>query len=129
MSRTKLRTSAAIISAAAVASLVGVAGPASASGGTPAPIPAGINCDTNPLVLSKIGPGIAVNWAGDAGCVGIKTTATTVRLAWVVRSPGWTYVVQRNGGTTKDRVQILFTYTKTGTKLTFRYQLGKTVIS
>src|SRR4051812_28859702 len=81
MSRTKLRTSAAMISAAAVASLVGVAGPASASGGTPAPIPAGINCDTNPLVLSKIGPGIAVNWAGDAGCVGIKTTPTPVRLA------------------------------------------------
>ena len=129
MSRTKLRTSAAMISTAAVASLVGIAGPASASGGTTAPIPAGINCDTDPLVLSKIGPGIAVNWAGDAGCVGIKTTATTVRLAWVVRSPGWTYVVQRNGGTTRDRVQILFTHTRTGTKLTFRYQLGKTVVS
>ena len=52
-----------------------------------------------------------------------------MRLAWVVRSPGWTYVVKRNGGTTKDRVELLFTYTKTGTKLTFRYQLGKTVIS
>jgi hypothetical protein len=128
MSRTKLRTSAAMISAAAVASLVGMAGPASASGSDPV-IPAGINCDTNPLVLSKVGPGISVNWAGDAGCVGIKTTATTVRLAWVVRSPGWTYVVKRNGGTTNDRVELLFTHTKTGTKLSFRYQLGKTVIS
>jgi hypothetical protein len=128
MIRTPLRTSAAIVSAVAVASLTGLAGPASASGGDTPAIPAGINCDTNPLVLSKVGPGIAVNWAGDAGCVGIKTTATTVRLAWVVRSPGWTYVVQRNGGTTRDRVQILFTHTKTGTKLSFRYQLGKTVI-
>src|SRR4051794_38549969 len=124
MSRTKLRTSAAMISAAAVASLVGVAGPASASGGTPAPIPAGINCDTNPLVLSKIGPGIAVNWAGDAGCVGIKTTATTVRLAWVVRSPRWTYVVQRDGGTTKDRGEILFPPTRTGPKLTPPHKPG-----
>ena len=129
MSRLNFRTSVAMVSAAAAASLVGVAGPASASGGDSPVIPAGINCDTNPLVLSKIGPGIAVNWAGDAGCVGIKTTATTVRLAWVVRSPGWTYVVKRNGGTTRDRVEILFTHTKTGTKLTFRYQLGKTVVS
>ena len=129
MSRLNFRTSVAMVSAAAAASLVGVAGPASASGGGSTVIPAGINCDTNPLVLSKVGPGIAVNWAGDAGCVGIKTTATTVRLAWVVRSPGWTYVVKRNGGTTRDRVEILFTHTRTGTKLTFRYQLGKTVVS
>src|SRR4051794_41775918 len=79
MSRTKLRTSAAMISAAAVASLVGVAGPASASGGTPPPIPARINCDTNPLVLSQIGPPLAVNWGGGARCVGIQNPPTPGR--------------------------------------------------
>jgi hypothetical protein len=129
MSRTPLRLSSAIASVATLACMMGVAGPASASGGTPTtPIPAGINCGTSPLVLSRTAPDIAVNYAGDAGCVGVRVTATTVRLAWVVLSPGWTYVVKRNGGGTNDRVELQFTHTATGTKLTFRYERGRTVI-
>lgn len=126
MSRIKLRSSAAAISVAAVASLVGMAGPASA--GTDVAIPAGINCDTDSSVLSMAAPDIAVNWAGDAGCVGIRVTPSAVRLGWVVASPGWTSVVKRNGGTTRDRVELLFTHVPTGEKVSFRFQQGRTVV-
>jgi hypothetical protein len=128
MSRTHLRLSSAVASALTFACLLGVTGPASASGGTPAPVPAGIDCGTSPLVLSRTAPDIAVNYAGDAGCVGIRVTSTSVRLAWVVLSPGWTYVVRKNGGGTNARVELQFTHAATGTKLGFRYERGKTVI-
>jgi hypothetical protein len=129
MSRTSLRASVALASVATIGSLVGLAGPASANDDVYESLPNGVNCDRNPLVLSKMGPNIAVNWAGKAGCVGIETTATTVRVAWVVRTRGWTHIVRRNGGTTNDRVVIQFTHVETGTILMFRYELGRTVIS
>ena len=128
MSRTSRRASAVIASAATVASLFGLAGPASANDVYDS-LPDGINCFRNPLVLSKVGPNTAINWAGKAGCVGIETTTTTVRVAWVVKNRGWTYVVTRNGGTTNDRVVIKFTHVATGTTLLFRYEMGRTVIS
>jgi hypothetical protein len=129
MSRTSLRATAAVASVVTLGSLFGLAGPASANDDVYDSLPNGINCDRNLGVQSKVGPNIAVNWAGKAGCVGIETTATTVRVAWVVRNRGWQYVIVRNGGTTNDRVVIRFTHVATGTVLSFRYELGKTVIS
>jgi hypothetical protein len=132
MSRTPARVSAAlaIASLASVASIAGLAGPAAAQGGNPPPpSPVGIDCFTAPAVVAKTTPDIAVNYAGDAGCVGVRVTATTLRLAWVVLNPGWTYVVKSNGGTTRSRVEVLFTKASTGQKVDFRYERGKTVVS
>jgi hypothetical protein len=132
MSRTPARVTAALAITAitSVASLAGLAGPAAAQGGTPPPpSPVGIDCFNDPAIVAKTTPDIAVNYAGDAGCVGVRVTATTVRLAWVVRNPGWTSVVKSNGGTTRSRVEVLFTKTSTGQKIDFRYQLGKTVVN
>ena len=128
MARKSLRAAATLTSALTLGSLLGVVGPASANDVYDS-LDVWVNCDKNPLVLSKVAPDIAVNWAGKAGCVGIQTTATTVRVAWIVRTRGWTSVIRRNGGTTNDRVVIEFTHVATGTKLIFRYELGKTIVS
>ena len=61
-------------------------------------------------------PDVAVNYAGDAACVGIRVTSTSVRLAWVVLAPGWNYVVKRNGGGTNSRVEHQFSQASTGDK-------------
>ena len=72
---------------------------------------------------------VAVNYAGTAGCVGVRTVnSTTLRLAWVVLAPNWTYVVKSNGEGTNSRVQLQFTQTATGKRIDFRYEFGKTVI-
>jgi hypothetical protein len=123
MSRTPLR-SAVVLSAVSLAALVGLAGPAAAQGGNPPPpAPAGIDCSALPHAAD-----VAVNYAGDAGCVGVRVANGTTRLAWVVTNPGWTYVVKSNGARTNNRVEVLFTQTATGKKLTFRYELGRTRI-
>jgi hypothetical protein len=131
MSRNLRRTSSAIISAITVASLLGFAGPASAKD-EPAPVPT-VQLDCfgdfgDPTIPDMTAPNVAVNYAGDAACVGIKVTATNVRLAWVVLAPGWTYEVRRNGGGTRARVELRFTNQSTGEKLDFRYQLGRVTI-
>jgi hypothetical protein len=126
MSRNLRRTSSAIISAITVASLLGFAGPASA---LVSKVP--LDCFGEfgaPTIPTWTRPDVAVNYAGDAACVGVKVTATSVRLAWVVRAPGWTYEVRRNGGGTQARVELRFTNQSTGEKLDFRYQLGRVTI-
>jgi len=81
MSRTSVRASA-LVSAVTVASLIGLAGPASAQGGSPDPVPTpvGLDCST----VRPADPNIAVNYAGDAGCVGIRVSGQGLRLVWVV---------------------------------------------
>ena len=126
MSRNLRRTSSAIISAITVASTLGFAGSASAVVST---VP--LDCFGEfgaPTIPTWSGPNVAVNYAGDAACVGVKVTATSVRLAWVVLAPGWTYEVRRNGGGTQARVELRFTNQSTGEKLDFRYQLGRVTI-
>ena len=49
--------------------------------------------------------------AGDAGCVGVQVANGTLRLAWVVPTPGWTYAVKSNGAGTNTRIQIDFSNT------------------
>jgi hypothetical protein len=131
MSRTTLRASSAIISAVTAASLLGITGPASAKDEPAAPAVV-LDCFGDfgdPTIPNMTRPNVAVNYAGDAACVGIKVTATNVRLAWVVLAPGWTYEVRRNGGGTRARVELRFTNQSTGDKLDFRYQLGRVTIS
>jgi hypothetical protein len=73
-------------------------------------------------------PDVAVNYAGNAGCVGVRQVGSTLRLAWVVLADGWSYVVRSNGTGTNGRVQLEFTNRETGESFGFRYELGKTVI-
>ena len=125
MSRNSVRASA-LVSAVTVASIIGLTGPAMAQGGSPAPVPTPdpLDCST----VRPADPNIAVNYAGDAGCVGIRVSGPGLRLAWVVVTPGWTYVVKSNGTGTNSRVELRFSNASTGQKVTFRYERGKTVI-
>jgi hypothetical protein len=104
-------------------------------GGTPAPAPAPApdpapqpDCFGDPAIVAMTTPDIAVNYAGGAGCVGVRTSATSLSLAWVVLTPGWTYEVLSNGGGTNSRVQLKFTETATGLTRDFRFEFGKTVV-
>ena len=124
MSRNSVRASA-LASAVTLASLFGLAGPAVAQGGTPPPAPApALDCTT----VAPADPNVAINYAGDAGCVGIRVSGPGLRLAWVVVAKGWTYVVKSNGTGTNSRVELRFTNAATGQKVDFRYERGKTVI-
>ena len=130
MSRTTLRASSAILSAVTAVSFLGITGPASAKDEPAAPAVV-LDCFGDfgdPTIPNMTRPNVAVNYAGDAACVGIKVNATSVRLAWVVLAPGWSYVVKRNGGGTNSRVELRFTQASTGDKLDFRFQRGTTTI-
>jgi hypothetical protein len=111
-------------------SLLGITGPASAKDEPPAPA-AVLDCFGDlgdPTIPDMTAPDVAVNYAGDAACVGVRVTATSVRLAWVVLAPEWSYVVRKNGGGTDSRVELRFTQASTGDRLTFRFQRGTTTI-
>jgi hypothetical protein len=131
-------TTASVVAALGLGTALGLAGPANAKGGgsapAPAPAPAEQPLDCygdfgDPTIPDMTDPDVAVNYAGTAGCVGVRTVnGTTLRLAWVVLAPNWTYVVKSNGEGTNSRVQLQFTNTITGQKIDFRYEFGKTVI-
>jgi hypothetical protein len=129
----------ALATAIGFAVVLGSASPALAKGGgstpaptpTPAPAPVLLDCFGDvgdPTIPNMTEPDVAVNYAGEAGCVGIRTSATSLRLAWVVLAPGWSYVVKSDGGGTNSRVQLQFTQASTGKRIDFRYEFGKTVI-
>jgi len=123
-----------ILATATAVATFGIAAPAGASGGSstpPAPAPVYLDCFGDfgdPTIPNMTEPDVAVNYAGEAGCVGVRSSGSTLRLAWVVLAPGWTYVVKSNGEGTNSRVQLQFTQTATGKRIDFRYEFGKTVI-
>jgi hypothetical protein len=140
----RLATSAVVASLSLVAAL-GLAGPAAAKGGgsggsggsggatttAPAPAPVGLDCFGDfgdPTIPNMTDPDVAVNYAGEAGCVGVRVSSTSLSLAWVVLAPGWTYTVKSNGGGTNSRVQLQFNQASTGKSIDFRFEFGKTVI-
>ena len=137
----RLATSAVVASLSLVAAL-GLAGPAAAKGGgsggggattttTPAPPPVYLDCFGDfgdPTIPNMTDPDVAVNYAGEAGCVGVRVANDTLRLAWVVLADGWTYVVKSNGTGTNSRVQLLFNQASTGKSIDFRFEYGKTSI-
>jgi hypothetical protein len=132
----------AVIASVTLAAALGLAGPAAAKGGTkpvatspapapPAPEPLPLDCFGDfgdPTIPNMTAPDVAVNYAATAGCVGVQSVGSTLRLAWVVLAPGWTYVVKSNGTGTNSRVQLLFTNTASGAQVDFRYEFGKVVI-
>jgi hypothetical protein len=128
------RATSAIVASLSLIAVVGLAGPAAAQGGNPAPTaPAPVLLDCfgdfgDPTIPNMTEPDVAVNYAGDAGCVGVRVGDGTLRLAWVVLADGWTYVVKSNGTGTLSRVQLQFTQTATGRKIDFRFEYGKTKI-
>src|SRR4051795_3001924 len=129
MSRTSLRASAALVSAATVASLVGLAGPAMAQGGshpTPDPAPVALDCSPgNPAIAAMTDSDVAVNYAGDAGCVGVRLSDAGLKLAWVMLADGWSYDVRDNGTGTNSRVQLRFVNRAADQKVDFRFERGK----
>jgi hypothetical protein len=123
----RLATSA-VIASLGLAAALGAAGPAAAND---APASAPLDCFGDfgdPTIPNMTEPDVAVNYAGDAGCVGVRVGDGTLRLAWVVLADGWTYVVKSNGTGTNSRVQLEFTQTTTGRKIDFRFEFGKTKI-
>lgn len=131
------RATAAVVASLSLLTVFGAAEPAVAKGGNPtsppAPAPAPVFLDCfgdfgDPTIPNMTAPDVAVNYAGDAGCVGVQVGAGTLRLAWVVLADGWTYVVQSNGVGTLSRVQLQFTQTATGRNIDFRFEFGKTKI-
>ena len=79
-------------------------------------------------------PGATNPWSypiDDVACV-VLDTSSGIRLVGVSNvQPGWTYVVKSAGGpagSKSDRVEIRFENRKTGQKLTFRFEPGKTFI-
>ena len=103
-------------------------------GGTTAPAPApdpapvSPDCFGDPAIVAMTTPDVAVNYAVGAGCVGVHTSASSLSLAWVVLTPGWTYEVLSNGGGTNSRVQVKFTNASTHQSVDFRFEFGKTVV-
>jgi len=129
------RRAATLAASLSLVAALGFAGPAAAKGGdqpAPAPAPAPLDCFGDfgdPTIPNMTEPDVAVNYAGTAGCVGVRQVSSTqLRLAWVVLAPNWSYVVKSNGEGTNSRVQLQFTNRVTGEKLDFRYEFGKTVI-
>ena len=126
----RLATTAVIASLSLVAAL-GTAGSAAANNPAPQPASAPLDCFGDfgdPTIPNMTDPDVAVNYAGDAGCVGVRVGSGTLRLAWVVLADGWTYVVKSNGTGTNSRVELQFTQTATGRKIDFRFEFGKTKI-
>jgi hypothetical protein len=137
MPRLPRRATAALVAPLCLVGALALAGPAAAKGGTPAPAPAPapaaapLDCFGDfgdPTIPNMTAPDVAVNYAGDAGCVGVRVSETGLRLAWVVLADGWTYVVKSDGTGSSGRVQLQFTQTATRRTIDFRFEAGKTVI-
>jgi hypothetical protein len=139
MIRLPRRTAAVLAASLSLVTVLGIAQPAAAKGGgstppapsVPAPQPVFLDCYGDfgdPTIPNMTEPDVAVNYAGEAGCVGVRVGDGTLRLAWVVLADGWTYVVKSNGGGTNSRVQLQFKNSATGQQVDFRFQFGKTVI-
>src|SRR3954447_18731903 len=126
MRRLLPRAAATFAAGMTLVSVVGLAQPAMAKTLDPAaPAPVLLDCFGDfgdPTIPNMTEPDVAVNYAGEAGCVGVRVYDTGSRLAWVVLADGWTYVVKSDGGGTNSRVQLQFTQTSTGKKIDFRYE-------
>jgi hypothetical protein len=131
MSRAPLR-SATALAAISLISVIGLAEPALAKTTTaPAAAPVLLDCFGDfgdPTIPNLTEPDVAVNYAGEAGCVGVRSTGDSLQLAWVILADGWSYEVLSDGAGTNSRVHLKFTQAGTNQLIDFRYEFGKTVI-
>jgi hypothetical protein len=132
MRRAPLR-SATALAAISLISVIGLAEPALAKTAPDAPAAAPVLLDCfgdfgDPTIPNLTEPDVAVNYAGEAGCVGIRSTGDSLQLAWVILADGWSYEVVSDGAGTNSRVHLKFTAAATNQNVDFRYEFGKTVI-
>jgi len=120
----------AVAVAVAVGALALPAG-ASAKGGKDTPPPP----NPSPTVLcdySLDGPTdggtVFSNQVGDAGCLSVLATTSTLRLSSVQVTRGWTYEVTSDGEGSNNRVAVDFNNIATGQRMEARIESGKTVI-
>ena len=127
------------LAAALVAASLAMPGAAMARGGggggggggtttTPPPTVDPVLCDYSLDGFLPDGSSIFSNQAGDAGCITVQVSGSTLRLYKIALTPGWTYVVTSNGEGTNSRVAVTFTQPTTGQKVEARIEFGKTVI-
>ena len=80
-----------LIASVSLVTVLGLAQPAAAKGGprpkppvtqvpAPTPAPAPLDCFTDQAIVDRTTPDIAVNYAGDAGCVSVQVANGTLRL-------------------------------------------------
>jgi hypothetical protein len=123
--------SSALLSAIVAAGLA-VPGSALAKGGDPpAPVApaATVMCDWALDGPTADGVGyVFSNQAGDAGCIRVEQRNSTLRLHSVQLTPGWTYVVKKNGEGTASTVLVSFSNPATGNSIEARIEFGKTWI-
>jgi hypothetical protein len=133
---TRPRTMAAtalmpVLVAAALAS----PGSALAKGGgsptPPAPAAAPVQCDyTLDGPLADNGGNVFSNQVNDAGCIRVvvSNNSTSLHLYSILLTPGWTYVVRKNGVGTDSTVLVDFANPTTGGKAQALIEFGKTSI-
>jgi hypothetical protein len=95
---------------------------------TPTPTADPVLCDFTIDGIQADGSTPFSNQAGDAGCVTVRSFNLSLSLYRIALTPGWTYVVTSNGGTTSSRVLIQFTNPANGCRVDFKVEPGKTDI-
>jgi hypothetical protein len=132
MRRILPRAAATFAAGMTLVSVVGLAQPAMAKPvDLNAPAPVLLDCFGDfgdPTIPNMTEPDVAVNYAGEAGCVGVRVSATSQQLAWVVLADGWSYTVKSDGGGTASKVFLQFANDTTNQKINFRFEFGKVVI-
>jgi hypothetical protein len=114
-----------------VAAGLAAPGGALAKGGTPPPAPPAppVLCDWALDGPTADGLGyVFSNQAGDAGCIRVVQRDGTLRLDGVQLTPGWSYVVRKNGEGTASTVLVDFSNPTSGAKVEARIEFGKTWI-
>jgi hypothetical protein len=115
-----------------VAAGIAAPGAAQAKGGgssTPVPTAPTVMCDWTLDGPTADGLGyVFSNQVGDAGCIRVEQRNLTLRLHSIQLTPGWTYVVKKNGEGTDSTVLVEFANAATGGKAEARIEFGKTWI-
>jgi hypothetical protein len=120
-----------LATAALAAAALAVPGAAAAKGGSnpaPAPTPAPVLCDYAQDGPTAAGGYVFSNQAGDAGCITVISSGTSIRLYSLALTPGWTADVTANGDGTAGGVRVTFQNTQSGAKIDARIEPGKTWI-
>jgi hypothetical protein len=131
MSRTRRLAVTAVLPVLVAA---GIAAPGAAlakGGGSTAPPPPSVQpvqCDYTLDGPTVDGGYVFSNQVNDAGCISVIQRDNTLRLYSIALTPGWTYVVKKNGEGTDSTVLVEFSNPTTGAKAQARIEFGLTSI-